>query len=42
MDADEELYKLYHNDYRLLNCKLPEYYGFIDELRKFLVIFLQS
>ena len=34
MDADEGLYKLYHNDFRLLNGKLLEYYGFTDELRK--------
>lgn len=33
MDADEGLYKLYHNDFRLLNGKLLEYYGFKDELR---------
>jgi hypothetical protein len=36
MDADEGLYKLYHNDFRLLNGKLLEYYGFTDELRKIL------
>ena len=34
MDADEGLYKLYHNDFRLLNGKLLEYYGFTDELKK--------
>lgn len=34
MDADEGLYTLYHNDFRLLNGKLLEYYGFTDELRK--------
>ncbi|WP_438825334.1 hypothetical protein [Bacillus sp. JJ1609] len=34
MDADEGLYKLYHNDFRLLNGKLLEHYGFTDELRK--------
>ncbi|HWK21447.1 zinc dependent phospholipase C family protein [Bacillus sp. J37] len=34
MDADEGLYKLYHNDFRLLNGKLLEHYGFINELRK--------
>lgn len=33
MDADEGLYKLYHNDFRLLNGKLLEYYGLTDELR---------
>lgn len=36
MDADEGIYKLYHNDFRLLNGKLLEYYGFTDELRKIL------
>ncbi|MBY6036619.1 zinc dependent phospholipase C family protein [Fictibacillus nanhaiensis] len=34
MDADEELYKLYHNDFRLLNGQLLEFYGFTDQLRK--------
>ena len=34
MDADEGLYKLYHNDFRLLNGKLLEYYDLTDELRK--------
>lgn len=34
MDADEGLYKLYHNDFRLLNGKLLNHYGFSDELRK--------
>ncbi len=34
MDADDGLYKLYHNDFRLLNGKLLEHYGFSDELRK--------
>ncbi|ALC90531.1 hydrolase [Bacillus sp. FJAT-18017] len=34
MDADEGLYKLYHNDFQLLNGKLLEHYGFTDELRK--------
>jgi hypothetical protein len=34
MDADDGLYKLYHNDFRLLNGKLLEHYGFTDELRK--------
>lgn len=33
MDVDEGLYKLYHNDFRLLNGKLLEYYGFTDEMR---------
>lgn len=34
MVADEGLYKLYHNDFRLLNGKLLEHYGFTDKLRK--------
>ena len=34
MDVDKELFNLYHNDFRLLNGKLLEYYGFTDELRK--------
>ncbi|MGE6226444.1 zinc dependent phospholipase C family protein [Paenibacillus chitinolyticus] len=34
MNADKELHGLYHNDFRLLNGKLLEYYGFRDELRK--------
>jgi hypothetical protein len=33
MDADEGLYKKYHNDFRLLNGKLLEHYGLTDELR---------
>ncbi len=34
MEVDKELLNLYHNDFRLLNGKLLEYYGFTDELRK--------
>lgn len=34
MDADKEIHGLYHNDFRLLNGKLLEHYGFRDELRK--------
>lgn len=34
MAADEGLYQLYHHDFRLLNGKLLEYYGFTDELKK--------
>lgn len=34
MEADEGLYKLYHNDFRLLNGKLLEHYGVSDELKK--------
>ena len=33
MDANKELYHLYHNDFRLLNGKILEYYGLKDELR---------
>jgi hypothetical protein len=36
MEANKELYNLYHNDFRLLNGKLLEYYGFTDGLRKML------
>ena len=36
MEANQELYNLYHNDFRLLNGKLLEYYGFTDELRNML------
>lgn len=39
MEANKELYNLYHNDFRLLNGKLLEYYGFTDELRKMLSYF---
>jgi hypothetical protein len=34
MEANEEIMNLYHNDFRLLNGKLLEHYGFTDELRK--------
>ncbi|MEO4055155.1 zinc dependent phospholipase C family protein [Solibacillus sp. CAU 1738] len=34
MEADEGLHKLYHNDFKLLNGKLLEYYGVKDELKK--------
>lgn len=34
MEADEGLYKLYHNDLRLLNGKLLEHYGVSDDLKK--------
>lgn len=34
MEADTELYSLYHNDFRLLNGKLLEHYGFTDDLRE--------
>ncbi|MFF3102415.1 hydrolase [Viridibacillus arvi] len=36
MEANKETLNLYHNDFRLLNGKLLEYYGFTDELRKML------
>lgn len=34
MEVDKEVINLYHNDFRLLNGKLLEYYGVKDELRK--------
>ncbi|MDR6715558.1 zinc dependent phospholipase C family protein [Paenibacillus sp. 2003] len=34
MDADAGLYKLYHNDFRILNVKLLKHYGYTDELRR--------
>lgn len=36
MEANQELFTMYHNDFQLLNGKLLEYYGFADELRKIL------
>ncbi|MCR8630204.1 hydrolase [Paenibacillus radicis (ex Xue et al. 2023)] len=36
MEANKEIANLYHNDFRLLNGKLLEYYGFTDDLRKIL------
>ncbi|KAA0955796.1 zinc dependent phospholipase C family protein [Sporosarcina sp. ANT_H38] len=36
MEVDKEVSNVYHNDFRLLNGKLVEYYGFADELRKML------
>ncbi|MET3698641.1 hypothetical protein SAMN05877753_104124 [Bacillus oleivorans] len=36
MEAHKETFNLYHNDFRLLNGKLLEYYGYTDELRKML------
>ncbi|QNK86188.1 zinc dependent phospholipase C family protein [Sporosarcina sp. resist] len=36
MEANKELLNLYHNDFRLLNGKLLEYYDFTDELREML------
>ncbi|CAG7609807.1 hypothetical protein PAESOLCIP111_01208 [Paenibacillus solanacearum] len=34
MDNDKEMQRLYYNDFRLLNGKLLEHYGFRDELRR--------
>jgi hypothetical protein len=36
MESNKEILNLYHNDFRLLNGKLLEYYGFTDELKKML------
>ncbi|MGE7624722.1 hydrolase [Viridibacillus sp. NPDC096237] len=36
MEANKEIFNLYHNDFQLLNGKLLEYYGLTDELRKML------
>ncbi|WP_336759654.1 zinc dependent phospholipase C family protein [Paenibacillus sp. USHLN196] len=33
MEADVGVYPLYHNDFKLLNGKLLEYYDFTDEMR---------
>ncbi|MCG7376780.1 zinc dependent phospholipase C family protein [Paenibacillus sp. ACRSA] len=34
MEADTALYSLYHNDFRLLNGKLLEHYGFTDDMKE--------
>ncbi|WP_316568876.1 hydrolase [Neobacillus sp. YIM B06451] len=34
MEADKGYYQFYHNDFRMLNGKLLEYYGFTDELKR--------
>ncbi|KQY83264.1 hydrolase [Paenibacillus sp. Root52] len=34
MEANTELYSLYHNDFRLLNGKLLEHYGFTDDMKE--------
>lgn len=34
MEADENIFNRYHNDFRLLNGKLLDYYGFTQELRE--------
>jgi len=36
MEENKEIPNLYHNDFRLLNGKLLEHYGFTNELRKML------
>lgn len=36
IESNEEILNLYHNDFRLLNSKLLEYYSVADELRKML------
>ncbi|RDU35670.1 hydrolase [Neobacillus piezotolerans] len=39
MAADEGYYKLYHNDFRMLNGKLLDHYGCTNELRELFAIF---
>lgn len=39
MEANKEIFNSYHNDFRLLNGKLLDYYGFANELRKTLRYF---
>lgn len=34
METNKEIFQQYHNDFRLLNGKLLDYYGFKDDLRK--------
>lgn len=34
MEANEGLYKQYHNDFKLLNGKLLKHYGYEEELRR--------
>jgi hypothetical protein len=34
MEVDKGIFNLYHNDFRMLNGKLLDYYGVSDELRK--------
>ncbi|ATP39517.1 hydrolase [Solibacillus sp. R5-41] len=36
MESNEEMINLYHNDFRLLNGKLLEYYGYTEELQELL------
>ncbi|WP_097149538.1 zinc dependent phospholipase C family protein [Ureibacillus acetophenoni] len=38
METNKEIFQQYHNDFRLLNGKLLDYYGFKDDLRKSLSI----
>lgn len=42
MEANEELFNLYHNDFRSLNGKLLEHYGFTDELRRIMLDYLPA
>jgi hypothetical protein len=34
LETDKDIFNLYHNDFRLLNGKLLEYYGFTNELQQ--------
>lgn len=34
MEADENIFHRYHNDFRLLNGKLLDYYGFTQQLNE--------
>ncbi|MFJ7933826.1 hypothetical protein [Sporosarcina sp. NPDC096371] len=36
MEANKEMLNVYHNDFRLLNGKILEYYVFTDEIREML------
>jgi len=36
MEADQQLYRLYHNDFRLLNGKLLEHYQYAEHLKEML------
>ncbi|MBH5317626.1 zinc dependent phospholipase C family protein [Paenibacillus sp. GSMTC-2017] len=37
MEANREIHTLHHNDFRLLNGKLLNYYGFADEIKRMLI-----
>ncbi|MBS4173907.1 hydrolase [Bacillus sp. FJAT-49736] len=39
MESDKEIFHLYHNDFRLLNGKILEYYGLKDSLKTMLNYF---